>query len=447
MGKTWPKLIRDPVHDIISFENNECDKLLLNLINTREFQRLRRIKQLGMSELVFPGANHSRFAHSIGVMHNARKFIARIEQLTGQKVEPQQRTCVLAAALLHDIGHGPFSHTFEKITQESHEERTIEIICDGNTAVNRALCEHENNMPEMLRQFFDEDLEAKKKGMPNHFVQIISSQLDADRFDYLLRDSHAAGAGYGHFDSSWIIQHLQLDQTKKRLYLSNKALVAAETYIYARYHMYRAVYFHKTTRAAEVMLKLLFDRLSKLLQNGGDVSKFAPGAPSTVVSALTPGCRPKLDDYLSLDDHTITELVKCSRKGTDRELATLAAGLLERKLYKSIDATDAQMGEVGNFQQQASDLLKRKNHKIDLGAALVSDTPADIPYKPYDPDADQPATQIYIEDSLGRVREFGELSAGAKALKAKYALLRYYFPAEYRDALEKVAKTSFAKER
>jgi len=157
MGNSWPKLIRDPVHEIISFEDKPWDRLLLDLINAAEFQRLRRIKQLGMSEMVFPGANHSRFAHSIGVMHNARRFLTRIEQLVGKPVDEEQRTAVLSAALLHDLGHGPFSHTFEKITGENHEARTIEIIC-GNTDVNRVLRRHDRSLPAKLRQFFDEDI-------------------------------------------------------------------------------------------------------------------------------------------------------------------------------------------------------------------------------------------------------------------------------------------------
>jgi hypothetical protein len=243
MGKTWPKLIRDPVHDIISFENNPWDRLLLDLINTREFQRLRRIKQLGMTEMVFPGANHSRFAHSIGVMHNARRFLTQIEQLTGKTSDDEIRTAVLTAALLHDLGHGPFSHTFEKITSESHENRTIEIIVDDSTQVNAVLKKHDKKLPKILRQFFEEDPDANSKdGLPEHFVQIVSSQLDADRFDYLLRDAHASGADYGRFDSRWIIQHLLLDHSRKRLHLSNKAYIAAESYVFALSHVPRGIF-------------------------------------------------------------------------------------------------------------------------------------------------------------------------------------------------------------
>ena len=120
MSGSWPEVIHDPVHDIIPFHETPCDKLLLSLIETAEFQRLRRIKQLGMSELVFPGANHNRFAHSLGVMSLARRFLSSLEREGGTLPEEQQ-IAVLTASLLHDIGHGPFSHTFEKVTGESHK--------------------------------------------------------------------------------------------------------------------------------------------------------------------------------------------------------------------------------------------------------------------------------------------------------------------------------------
>src|SRR5947207_4383131 len=139
MSGTWPKIILDPVHNIINFEDRAAHKLLLDLINTREFQRLRRIKQLGMSELVFPGSNHSRFAHSIGVMHVARMFIERLQLVFRHPLTEYQQGMVLAAALLHDVGHGPFSHAFEKITGEDHEKRTVEVILSSGTDVNRVL--------------------------------------------------------------------------------------------------------------------------------------------------------------------------------------------------------------------------------------------------------------------------------------------------------------------
>lgn len=189
---------------------------MLDLINTREFQRLRRIKQLGMSELVFPGANHSRLAHSIGVMHNARKFLDRLAKVCDERIPVEHRTAVLAASLLHDVGHGPFSHTFEKITGEDHEARTLQVIRDSSTEVCKRLKKHSKQLPEVLATFFDEDMEEDRRDavMPPHLTQVVSSQLDADRFDYLLRDSYATGTDYGNFDAGWLIEHLHLDGQK-----------------------------------------------------------------------------------------------------------------------------------------------------------------------------------------------------------------------------------------
>lgn len=150
MAGSWPKVIRDPVHELIPFEDNPCDRLLWDLINTKEFQRLRRIKQLGVCELVFPGANHSRFAHSIGVMHVARSFLARIRRVRPELLDQEDETLVLVASLIHDVGHGPFSHAFESITGDRHEARTREIILDRSTEIHQALARYrpEGELPE-----------------------------------------------------------------------------------------------------------------------------------------------------------------------------------------------------------------------------------------------------------------------------------------------------------
>ena len=273
MSGVWPKVIRDPVHDFIPFEDTACDRLLLDLINSREFQRLRRIKQLGVSELVFPGANHSRFAHSIGVMQTARMFLERIGRLVGDELTDDHRMIVLAAALIHDVGHGPFSHAFEAITGENHEARTLQIIRDDSTDIHQRLRAVDSEFPERVAMFFDEEIgedDWPETSIPAYLTQVVSSQLDADRFDYLLRDSYATGTIYGQFDHRWLINQLHLRTGEGgtsrrtirggRLYLSNKALFAAEAYLFARHHMYRAIYYHKTTRAAEVMLRLVFRR-------------------------------------------------------------------------------------------------------------------------------------------------------------------------------------------
>lgn len=454
MAKSWPKIICDPIHDLITFEDTPWDRLLLNLINTREFQRLRRIKQLGLSEMVFPGGNHSRFAHSIGVMHNARRFLDRIDKLA-YKLDEMQRTAVLTAALLHDVGHGPFSHAFEKITGDHHETRTVEIITDGSTSVNQILRDHDAKLPDLLKEFFEKDESSdsqEQEAIPRYLVQIISSQMDADRFDYLVRDAYATGAGYGRFDSKWLIQHIQVDDSKGRLYLSAKAYTGAESYVFARYHMYRAVYFHKTTRAAEVMLKLLFQRFKKLInecspgesgKENDSIEKIAPGAPKSLIRAFQAGGKMPLQEYLQLDDHSVSEFMKSCRNADDAKLKELAVGILDRKLYKAVDATVAGSSR-DDFVEQAKQAIQKQG--LIPEECLVKDAASDTPYKPYDPDGDKPNDQIYIEDSLGKQVEFSTISKPVGELKEKYSLLRYYFPDHLRDKIKAIASTTLKKD-
>ncbi len=447
MSDTWPKVIRDPVHDIILFDDSACDRLLLKLINTLEFQRLRRIKQLGMSELVFPGANHSRFSHSIGVMNTAKRILNQIEKISGEKLPKEHRVAVLAASLLHDIGHGPFSHTFEKVSGEDHEARTLEVIQDSSTEVHKRLSEHDRKLPDILAAFFEEDPEESRDAeIPPYLTQVVSSQLDADRFDYLLRDSYATGANYGRFDLNWIIEHLYLDNAKKRFYLSHKSLMAAETYVFARYHMYRTVYFHKTTRSAEVMLRLLFKRYKQLLDNAESSEakrSVVPHAPPAILEAFS--TKMSLATYLALDDHAVSEFLRACNYSNDETLKMLGAGLLGRKLYKVVEATEAQSHKSADFNHAAIVLLKNKG--IDTDYFFAHDEPGDIPYKPYDPDVDQPAMQIYVENTLGEIKEISKLSGAIQQLTSGYDLLRFYFPESLRDEMDALAKDILRKDK
>jgi uncharacterized protein len=439
MSGSWPKIIRDPVHDIIPFQETPCDKLLLRLIETAEFQRLRRIKQLGMSELVFPGANHNRFAHSLGVMNMARRFLRTLDRESGPLPE-EQRIAVLTASLLHDVGHGPFSHTFEKVTDESHEARTVQIIQDPDTQVHRCLSDFDAQLPQKLAAFFDEDLEGSERAtlIPPHLTQVVSSQLDADRFDYLLRDSYATGTQYGEFDANWLLQHLHLDDGKKRFYLSHKGVIAAEAYVFARYHMYKTVYFHKTTRAAEVMLRLLFKRFKELLMVKKTKTKVVPNAPPAVVAAFSGPM--SLGQYLLLDDYAISEFLKSCKSSTDLILSHLASGILDRRLYKAVDASDAASGDVGQFTSRVTEVLHKE--KLNPDYSFVSDRPGDTAYKPYDPDSDKPATQIYVQTTLGQIKELSTESRTVQQLREPYVLLRYYFPKSLRTRIDPIANVT-----
>ena len=435
---SWPKIIRDPVHNIIPFGDNPCDRLLLALINTREFQRLRRIKQLGLSQLVFPGADHSRFAHSIGVMHLARRILNRIAEICPNLIDDYQRVVVLSAALLHDVGHGPFSHAFEKITEDKHEKRTLQIISSESTEVNQVLQSFAPELPERLQIFFDEDVEDSIAGQlltPPFLTQIVSSQLDADRFDYLLRDSYSTGAEDGRFDLEWMLQHLDVDSQKRRFYLHRKALFAAETYVFARYHMYRTVYYHKTTRAAEVMLKLLFTRYKLLLADPSEnhqPAQVVPNAPPAVLRAFS--VELGLDEYLLLDDHTLTEFAKACTKCSDPVLAELANGLLYRRLFKAVDVTTSSVSGIADFQERAKEIIIESGR--DAKYSFARDTPSDTAYQLYNPDAEKSSTQIYIEGGNGKQQELSQLSDSVKnQLSKKYTLVRYYFPAELQEKI------------
>src|SRR5262245_47085066 len=326
MSTTWPKVFRDPIHNLIAFEDTPCDRLLLDLVNAREVQRLRRIKQMGLTELVFPGANHSRFAHSLGVLHTARLFLEQFERVVGRPLPQEQRAFLLAAALLHDVGHGPFSHAFELVTGQWHEAFTRAILQDESTDVHRKLRAFDRDMPNRLALFFDEDADEGQRasGMPTYLARVVAGQLDADRCDYLLRDSHATGTNYGDFDLQWMLAQLRPDPDHGRFYLTQKGLSAAETYLFARFHMYRTVYFHKTSRAAEVMLKLLFRRLKELI-----VAHCAVGdVPSSLSEAFSGQIR--LTRYLELDDHSVTELLKACTRCQDNAVSRLGDGVLNR---------------------------------------------------------------------------------------------------------------------
>ena len=445
MGKSWPKILRDPIHNLITFHDNEWDRLLLKLLGCKEVQRLRRIKQLGFSELVFPGANHNRFAHSLGVVHIAKKFLDQFDRVTGMPLTAAQRTFVLTAALLHDVGHGPFSHAFEKVTGRDHEAYTSDIIRDPSTEVSQALSGYDADMPKRLADFFHTENEgdALPLGIPAYLTQVISSQLDADRSDYLLRDSYSTGTDYGRYDLDWLVAHLTPQADGRRFVLSRKALNATEAYVFARFHMYRTVYYHKTTRAAEVMLRLIFRRFNELL--GGEKTveagrKIAPDAPRNFLTAFAG--QMSLSDYLGLDDHPVTEFLKACAASSDVVLAGLCSGLLNRRLYKAVDVSGVSIAAVGAFTAAVQPVLPPE---VPTDYSFVVDTPADTPYKPYEEDAEKPATQIYIEDAYGKPRNLASLSQPVSQLQTRYELARYYFPEALRDVIDPIAASKLKK--
>jgi len=246
------KVFKDPVHRYIHVR----DRVIWDLIGTPEFQRLRRVKQLGTSYLTFHGAEHSRFNHSLGVYEIVRRIIENFKDRPHWNDE--ERLLCLSAALLHDLGHGPFSHSFEKVFKLDHEDFTRKIIL-GNTSVNHVLSRVDKGFPQKVADVINKTYENKL------VVSLISSQIDADRMDYLQRDAYFTGVSYGHFDMERILRVMR--PIEDQVVVKESGMHAVEDYIMSRYQMYWQVYFHPVTRSAEVILTKILHRAKELYES------------------------------------------------------------------------------------------------------------------------------------------------------------------------------------
>ena len=332
------------MHGLIVFggsgekRRDDTDRIAWALLNTREFQRLRRIGQLGFFDLVFPGATHSRFAHSVGVYHLARRLARVIARSLGAAHDPGRERVALLAALLHDVGHGPFSHAFEAASRglgrpRRHEEWSAEIV-QGDTAVNRVLRDVDEALPAAIgRLLTDENPE-------DIYGAIVSSQFDADRLDYIQRDRLMTGVEFGHIDLDWLFDCLEVGTIAVGgrepfeapcLYLGPKGVQVAEEYLEARFRLYQMVYMHKTARAAEKMLEAL---LVAVVADAGGAGR---ARPEPLLGYLTAE-RPTIGAYLALDDATVwAALSGWAESAPGARAAALARRLRERKLYKCVD--------------------------------------------------------------------------------------------------------------
>jgi len=267
--------IRDPVHGLIVFRHDRpIDQLAWSLIETPEFQRLRRIRQLGVAEFVFPSATHTRFAHSVGVFHPARTLLNLIRREVGEEIFDRGKhraEVTVIAALLHDLGHGPFSHTFESVQKtrgvgRKHEQWTADIIRYDQGNISPLLEEHQLGFSEEVAALLAAD------DPTDIYHAVVSSSFDADRLDYLRRDRLMTGTGAGAIDFDWLMEHIRVrnieieavdsDVSTDRILvptfcLDSKALPAAEQFLLARYTLHEQVYFHKATRCVEHMIARL----------------------------------------------------------------------------------------------------------------------------------------------------------------------------------------------
>ena len=305
-----PQRIRDPVHNLIEFQADEFENAMWRVVETRSFQRLRRVKQLGFSDLVFPGATHSRLAHSVGVFHTARQLMKVIENHMGQRsFEPTPAHVALAASLVHDLGHGPFSHAFEEVGRRvglqtaDHEYVTDALI--RNTELSEAL--------RPLGSGFASDVAdvIKRSGPGTLYDAVVSSQFDADRLDYIRRDRLMTGSEHAAIDFTWLVANLQVGEvdygvdeqkvgTIKTFVLGPKAVHAAEAYVLGLFQLYPTVYYHKATRSAEKIFTELLVRAIALIQGGSCAQTGLPGNHPIVRFAKEPN---NVENVLLLERH------------------------------------------------------------------------------------------------------------------------------------------------
>ncbi|HEU0036786.1 MAG TPA: HD domain-containing protein [Kofleriaceae bacterium] len=355
------RVFRDPVHGLIEFKGE--DRPLADLLDTRAMQRLRRIKQMGFAWLVYPGAEHSRFGHALGAFHIAQRVARRLE------LDPVLARHVKIAALLHDIGHGPFSHAWEHVFAGHDHERWGSRIVSEDAELAAVLEGLEPGLPATLRAFWG-------KGYKPHFARkLVSSQLDVDRLDYLLRDGHYSGAGYATYDLDWIIHAIQIANVRTGPDTSDdphdlvvdyrRGMYAVEQYLFARSYMYAQVYHHKTVRAAEWMFVQTLERFAQLARQDSE----PPGL--AIAGKMARGADIVVEEYLRLHDISITTALDhwAGRDGeptADPVLRDLATRLIDRRLFKTFDLGDDKAA-ADRLWPQAFEVAERR-----FGAAARS---------------------------------------------------------------------------
>ncbi|WP_270635514.1 HD domain-containing protein [Limosilactobacillus mucosae] len=409
------KVFRDPIHGTIIVDN----QIILDLIDTPEFQRLRRIKQLGTSSMTFHGAEHSRFGHCLGVYEITRRICNLFQRNYPQQTpqdglwNDQERPVALCAALLHDLGHGPYSHTFEHIFHTDHEQITRRIITSESTNINRILRRVGNDFPQKVASVIDHTYQNPQ------VVQMISSQVDADRMDYLQRDSYYTGTNYGKFDLDRVLHMMR--PVKDGIAFEINGMHAVEDYILSRLQMYLQVYFHPVSRSMEVILDHLLMRARWLYQHP---SQYQPEFMPRLLMPFFNG-HYDLNDYLTLDDSVLTTYFIHWMNSSDKILSDLAQRFINRRPFKS-----------AVYDQQTRFMLPKLRELIttagfDVDYYTAVDSSYKLPYDTYNPQDSKPQTQIELIYPNGELIELSQVSTLVASVSGREAGdRRFFFPRE-----------------
>ncbi|WP_449538113.1 HD domain-containing protein [Ferdinandcohnia sp. Marseille-Q9671] len=388
------KVFKDPVHRYVHVQ----DKVIWDLVATSEFQRLRRIRQLGTTYFTFHGAEHSRFTHSLGVYEIVRRIIDDVFR-DRPFLDEEERLLCLCAALLHDLGHGPFSHSFEKVFHYDHEEFTQAIIV-GDTEVNSVLKQVGADFPKKVSEVIAKTYKNKL------VVSLISSQIDADRMDYLLRDAYYTGVSYGNFDMERILRVMRPQEDQ--VVFKSSGMHAVEDYIMSRYQMYWQVYFHPVTRSSEVILTKILHRAKQLYKENYSFKTEPIHFISIFEEKLT------LQDYVKLDEATVTFYFQVWQDEDDAILSDLCRRFLNRNLFKYVEfdpsAQMMKLLELTSLFQEAG---------IDPKYYLVVDSSSDLPYDFYRPGEEEERLPINLLMPNGEIRELSRQSEIVDAISGK----------------------------
>lgn len=332
------KVLKDPVHSYIHIHY----EVIWNCLDSKEFQRLRRIRQLGGDFQVYPTAEHSRFSHSLGVYEIVRRMVTEVKSLCVELTE-YEKVCVMLAGLLHDVGHGPFSHAFEHITNHSHEEYTAKIIL-GNTELNAILRAVSEKLPQDIVSIIQHTHE-------NDILnQIVSGQLDADRMDYLLRDSYFTATSYGQFDLERILRTMRVRKTnegRKVIVVKYTGIHSVEDYIMARYQMYWQVYYHPVARSYEAVFIQLFNRLKDIFKVDKDYFE-----DMKVLIPFLEKSEVSVDDYFKLDENSLLYCCALIQDKEDKIAADLAKRLQNRRLFEYVDYNEENLAQIKNMLKE-----------------------------------------------------------------------------------------------
>ena len=424
------KTIRDAVHGDIHFDDR-----FLKILDTKEFQRLRRINQLSMSLMVFPSATHTRFSHCIGTYHMMGLIVDHLEKkFKNINVGRKNRELALLVALLHDIGHGPFSHSFEAALGTNHEKMTCRII-EGDTEVNKVIRENfGEEYPSDIANLISNNYSGENKGLDLFFVlkSLISSQLDADRLDYIVRDAKSTGVSFGNIDVQRIIESIRVTEYNNKIYtcILEKNILDVEDYISARYKMHEAVYYHKGHYDAEAAIKLIFVRVKELYAKG------ERDFPKNILKLITTD-EISLKDYISIDDFDMISAFKDLDEMGDFILSKLCRVVLYREKFERLTLLDNEAKTIELFAEDLKELVSEYSSKYTdkyFNYMFVQKKYVNISYRPE-------KENIYVLRNNGVVCDIFDLDPSIVRKNIKHFV--YIHRAIILDSIDKCSKEDF----